>query len=352
MYNLVLSSGSTTTNTHSEPFYDYGSDTLWVGNDNGVLFEVTNVFNSATTAPAKAAGSWAPGVAVSTGTALTGPLLDYFSGNNNILVANTAGVVYSVSSTGTVSGTHYTVTGAAAGVITDPIIEDGGDGEVYIFSGGSSAVPYVTQVLDTLASASAKVATVGPGGTGNSQIHAGFFSNNYWTSPSTGLLYVCGEGSGSGNIGPALYAIGFNSGGTMVAGTPTNGPLELTTTATTAGQCSPLAEVYNTNQNSGTDWLFAGVTANCAFGGNSGGCVMSFQITSGFPAGAYATGAESGGTSGIIVDNVSTSAQASSLYFTTLTTPGAGLCGAASGGTEPSGDSTACLVKRTQAGLQ
>ncbi len=46
---------------------------------------------------------------------------------------------------------------------------------------------------------------------------------------------------------------------------------------------------------------------------------MSFDITSAFPTAATTLGrAEAGGTSGIIVDNVSTAAQASSIYFTTL----------------------------------
>jgi hypothetical protein len=237
------------------------------------------------------------------------------------------------------------VTGAAAGVITDPIIEDVGTGMIYIFSGGNGSVPHVTQVASTL-TGTAVVVGVGSGSAGNSQIHSGDFSNAYWTSPSTGLLYVCGEQTTAGNVGPALFAIGF-TGNTMNS-TVADGPLALTTTATTAGQCSPLAEVYNPNQGaSGTDWLFAGVPANCAFGGNAAGCVMAFQITSGFPAAAFATGAETGGTSGIVADNVSTLGQTSSTYFTTLGSPGAGACT-----NEPAADSTTCLVKRTQAGLQ
>jgi hypothetical protein len=57
-----------------------------------------------------------------------------------------------------------------------------------------------------------------------------------------------------------------------------------------------------------------------------------------------AIGAENGGTSGMIVDNVRSSGQASSLYFSTL--------GAAACGTSGGGHVSASAVKRTQAGLQ
>src|SRR5207249_10116840 len=87
---------------------------------------------------------------------------------------------------------------------------------------------------------------------------------------------------------------------------------------TGTGAGSPLTEIYNSGQSTGTDWLFVGIPSNCAFSGASTGCVESFNITSGFPATAAAAGATSGGTSGIVVDNVSTSGHASSLYYSTL----------------------------------
>ena len=129
-------------------------------------------------------------------------------------------------------------------------------------------------------------------------------------------------------------------------GTTSDGPLEL---ATAAGECSPLQEFYNPNQD--IDWLFAGIPSNCSLGGDAGGCIDSFRIGTGagagaFPAGADATGAEAGGTSGIIVDGISGVPQASSVYFTTLGAPGGGCSNA------PTGDTSTCLVKRTQNGLQ
>ena len=116
------------------------------------------------------------------------------------------------------------------------------------------------------------------------------------------------------------------------------------TTDTSAQACSPITEFYNSAANN--DWLFVGLPANCAFGGASIGCVMSFNVAgtypTTFPTSAVATGAESSGTSGIVVDNASSDAQASSLYFSTL---GTAPCDAG-------GNATACAVKRTQTGLQ
>jgi hypothetical protein len=88
-----------------------------------------------------------------------------------------------------------------------------------------------------------------------------------------------------------------------------------------------------------------------------GGCLMSVDVTADsdpvvwpatappFPAGFAASLAESGGTSGIVVDNVSSEPQASSVYFTAL--------GYTVGGPENYGACTdiGCASKATQNGL-
>jgi hypothetical protein len=66
--------------------------------------------------------------------------------------------------------------------------------------------------------------------------------------------------------------------------------------------------------------MFAGIPQNCNFGGSASGCVMSFDITSAFPTTAMGTGDTPGGSSGMVVDNVSTDGHASSLYYSTLST--------------------------------
>jgi len=330
MFNLTL---GTNNNTNSPPFYNYATDVLYVGDNGGRLWKVTGVFKGT---PTIAAAPWNAGVLVDGGATLTGPVYDF--GTGNIFVADSNGRLSFVpDATGVLSATNL----SGLGAITDPPLVDPSTGHVFVFSGGNGTSAIVEEA--------GTAALAGPTSVnlGNSSpathIHAGMFDNKYFTSVSTGHLYVCGKRAG--NAAPALYSIPFNSSGVMT--TPVNGPLDLSTTAA-AQECSPLAEIYNPNQGGGTDWLFVGVPANCAFGGSTTGCIISFDITSGtFPATVSATAAETGGTSGIIVDNVSTSVQASSAYFTTLSSPGAGSCT-----NEPGNDSTTCLVKRTQAGLQ
>ncbi|MFZ0981187.1 MAG: hypothetical protein WAN23_17430, partial [Candidatus Acidiferrales bacterium] len=99
--------------------------------------------------------------------------------------------------------------------------------------------------------------------------------------------------------------------------TPVSGsPFALGQGASSDAFCTnDLTEVFN--QSDSTDWLFLSVANRCVntmFGGN--GCVISFNITSGFPSAVASQIAIVGttGTSGIIVDNVTDAAA------TTLTT--------------------------------
>jgi hypothetical protein len=122
-----------------------------------------------------------------------------------------------------------------------------------------------------------------------------------------------------------------------------------------AGSCSSITE--NFNQTTGNDRIFVGVSSNCATG-EVGGCVLSYDITNGFPSGTSLTApaahaAEPGGTSGIIVDNVADQSGGTKLttdiYFLSAQTLGVGQsCSKYSGGTV----SGSCAVSLTQRGLQ
>jgi hypothetical protein len=72
------------------------------------------------------------------------------------------------------------------------------------------------------------------------------------------------------------------------------------------------------------DFLFVGVTNHCiaTTGGGTAGCVMSLNITGGFPTVNAATTAlaAGGGTTEIVTDNSNTTlSQASSIYYGTKT---------------------------------
>ena len=354
MINLPMGAA---TDTYSPPFYDFDNDNIYVGDDGGHLYQFTNVFIGD---PGPGTGAWASGWQQFASYPLTGPVPDYYTASATppayIMVTDIHGGVYQISTTTAAYVNTASVDGATPSdpVITDPIIEDASTGYIYVFSGGGpgSGQAYVTQTPIGLTVSSPAGVGVGAN-TDSEQFHAGYFDNNYWNNPSTGHLYMCAKDPT--NDFPSLWDIGFNADNTMgLTATSLNGS---TTTVldlgSQAGQCSPIQEIFNPNQGAtGTDWIFVGIPSDCAFSGSLNGCIESFNVTNGFPTTASATGAEQGGTSGIIVDNITTTLGASSVYFTTGSSPGAGACFSGSGQVaEPSSDSTTCLVKRTQQGL-
>jgi hypothetical protein len=100
----------------------------------------------------------------------------------------------------------------------------------------------------------------------------------------------------------------------MVAGTPST-TLALTASPTLSGsECSPITEIFT---NGSQDLLFMGVGLSSS---PTYGALASVNVTTSTP--AIASGSPvaqvpaNGGTSGVIVDNISTQTQASSIYFT------------------------------------
>jgi len=69
----------------------------------------------------------------------------------------------------------------------------------------------------------------------------------------------------------------------------------------------------------GTDFFFFGLTGDCTLlpgGAGSTGCVVAIASNAGTT--TTTASAVDGGPSGIIIDNYSTAAEASSIYFTAL----------------------------------
>jgi hypothetical protein len=327
LFNLVYNS---TTNSQSSPFYNYGTDALYVGDDGGKLWKVTGVFNGT---PALATGGWASGLSIGVSQKLTGPVFDFNS--NKILAGDDAGGMNTFNDSGSFGSRNATKFSS----ITDPPVLDGSTGKVHFF--GVSLGAGNPQVVQTDATLSSFVTATAGTATGvTPKVHAGAFDNHYLSdaTPVNGFVYMCGRASAS--TSPSLYRIGFNSSGVMSATADGN---SLALGSTTTAECSPLTEIYNSGQT--TDWIFVGVPGTCAAGGSTTGCVESVNVTSGFPGSIVAAGQSSGGTSGIVVDNVSSSGHASSLYYSTL---GAATCTTASGSSSAGG----CAVQRTQSGLQ
>jgi len=285
---------------------DYGTDKAYIGDDKGHLVRLKDVFctiNVACTGAAPPAPSidtiWgtAGTVTVACGSKLTGPVVDFFTGN--VFVGCSDGKLYGFNSSGTsLANSPVTVgNGAATGGIVDPPIVDGANGFVYAVSGTDGANAILVQTKTNLTSR--LVATLGKAGGQN--LHAGAFNDAYFSSANSAawLLYVCGyNGGGTQSF---LFGVGFAASRSIIAGTPAN---SLNFAGVGVAECSPFTEILN----SGTDRLFLSFLS---------GTLDGFNINA-FPTGTFATAPETGGTSGMIVDNVGSQGQASSIYFTTL----------------------------------
>jgi hypothetical protein len=355
--------------TGSAPFYNYANDTLYVGDDSSRVHKFTGIFKGT---PAEVTTNWPIQV---NGTAkLTGPVFDSVSGN--IFVGDNTGRLSFIREIGSAVGTcglgsppclgSATLQVGTAGAIVDAPIVDGTTGRVFAVNGTDTTNNgTILQASTALTGAvSFKIGgTTSPG----SRVYSGAFDNTYLTSaiPNiAGHMYVCGKETAQGDR-PGLYQLSFAAATGILTGVGT--PLTALTTAN-GEACSPVTEIDNPN-GGGTgiekNWILFSVgnsanSANPIPAGsgcrtNNQGCVISVDVT-GNPTWPPTTVASAvtvptnaaGGTSGTIVDNVSTSAQASSIYFSlgansTGTGPGLPSCITTAG--------VGCAVKLTQSGL-
>lgn len=352
--SLTLTFSGAANDTASSVFCDYGSDTIYVGDDSGRLHKFAGVFSG--TPGEVTGGAWPVPVSLS---ALAAPIYDSSSGNVFVgdyllnLTSNCGpsgepcGFLYSVNaSTGSIVGKSNRLD-YIFGTVDAPLV-DSSAGEAYVFAGADSSfgsasacgtdVPCsgVFQFPTDFTSGSGSEVTVGPG---YEFLMAGTFDNQYFSSNNaTGHLYVVGN-TGPGNN--TLYQISINSN--EMSTTAVTGPA--VSTNYTSGYYSAglqLTEVYTGSK----DYIFLsvlsfGAPAGCS-SGLTYGCVMGFDVTSAsispatIPTGATT---EAGGTSGIIVDNTSTFGGASNIYYTPL----------ANQACPSSGGSGGCAIQISQA---
>jgi hypothetical protein len=332
--------GNAQPDTGSAPFYNYSTDILYVGDDNGVLHKFTPIFSGT---PAEVTtGGWP--FTVHSATALSSPVFD--GGSGNIYVTDAGGRLSYVREVGSTVGacgsgsppclgsTNITLTGAD---LTDGPIVDSSAGRVFIFGNDSTNGGTVEQVSTALGNP----VTVNVGGMGHpgSPIHSGAFDSAYLSgSFTTGHIFVCGKNI-TNNDHPAIHRIGFASSGVM--NSTSDGNLDLV--GGSGEECSPVTEILN----GATDRIFFSVADQSNQTGCGGaGCIMSIDLGGTWPPTTVTHAvAASGGTSGIIVDNVSGSSQASNIYFTFLSNSTSGIT---CNGTANVG----CAVKLTQSALQ
>lgn len=307
---ITLSGGES--DSISPPFVDYSGDIAYVGDDTGKLHKITGVF---TGTPAEAGSPWP--VTVSSGVTLTGPVFDG-GASQNIFVSGSDSNVYCITKAGAHCSTPSVKVGT--GPIIDPPVVDSVSETV--FAAANSATNAV--LLQATTSLGTPVRTnIGANGT---DYYSGTFDNVYYTAgPATGHMYWCGNTSSAAT--PELYQISFNSSGLIQTATPVFQLVQTGSTGTSV-DCSPLTEFFNSTSN--IDYLFLSVkedgfstgTPNCA----NNTCLMSFALPQTspftFPSSAHATmpGGSLGplGTSGQIIDNASSAAGASQIYFGNL----------------------------------
>jgi len=355
--------------TNSSPFYDFGSDTIYVGDDNGVLHSFTGVFLGT---PAEVTtGNWP--VTVNPGTILTSPAVDDIS-SGNVFVGDSGGTVWyvrlgagsfgSCAMAGTppcVGATSIALTGS---IVDGPLV-DVTTGHVFWFDGTDTTNNGEVVQTDTVLGNAVTLAGVG-GTAAGSPMFNGAFDNTYLTSAAnnvSGFLYFCGKNPTQTNAS-ALWRVGFNSTGVMNS-TPDGGATGFISLVNgPTQQCSAVTEIFNTSTSK--DWIFFSVAANNSACNGNGSCVMSFDLgtitTWPPPNGRLALAAASdlsvGGTSGIIIDNVAPVTagnfpQASSLYFSWLGPAGPTPPGGIGAGYQcNSATSGGCFQKLTQNGLQ
>ena len=186
--DLALGSTSSDSDTLSSPFVDYTFDYAYVGNDNGTLFRVQDVF--CTVNPACAGGTppapsldtaWGTGGALSVcpGFKMTGPVEDPATGH--VFVGCADGNLYGFTSDGTpLANSPLSVGDASAtGGIVDPPLVDAVNGFVYAVSGSSGGSAVLVQAKTSDLSAPL-TATLGMGGLFN--LHDPDFNDAYFSS--------------------------------------------------------------------------------------------------------------------------------------------------------------------------
>jgi len=339
--------------SNSTVYVDYANDVGYVGDDSGKLHKLAPFF----TAPLAEVigGGWPVTVSSTPTKTLTAPVLDSVA--NDIFIGDaegTAGRLFYVriatGSLGTCnSGSNggnppclgnTTLSVSSQQGLTDPPVVDSTNGWIYTQTSNADGTnAKILQADPTLTT----VSTANVGGIGSKDLHSGDFDNTYFSSGPTNSgsrYYVCGLDSGGNSV---VYQFGFNSiSGHLNSFFATS----LAVTSANNSPCSPLTEIYNPNTSGGArDWLFLSVTdhgtgASC---GNKP-CVFQIDITNApttlsiTQTGVYSPNQ---GTSGMIVDDVSSLSQASNIYFVTLA---ARVC--------TTGGNGACATKLQQSNLQ
>jgi hypothetical protein len=308
---LLSPNGTINQSSTNSPFVVYtvndAADTAYVttgtaaAGGSGYLYKLANVFNGATT----------PTIVWSLALTAIPSSPVYDATSNKVFFTDSKGRIDYVLDVGAGSAVAYSAVLATGNTSTYPVVIDSTNQKVYASFNTNGANAVIVQAPLTMASSvSVPVGSPSAPFTGPYEPD---FNNAWYTGTGTPLMYVAGTGTGAL---PTLYSVGFNVSGVM-----NNAVTSTAALATGAADSSPVTEFYNPLL--AKDYLFVGVSNHCVAttGGGAAGCVMSLDITAGFPTVNAATTAiaAGGGTSGIVVDNDSSAVEAASIYYATKT---------------------------------
>jgi len=374
----------------SSPWVDYYTDIAYVGSATGYVYEITGVFRGT---PTLVTPPWTNPVVANQ--VLTSPVLD---SNLNMLMFGAAnGNLYGVNTNSGVVSHLVVGQGTNHAILAAPIV-DVTNGTTFVVDSdcGTSCAPGVssgavlveadTKTVTLLAEASLGI---GSFGATTINLYQPALDHNYYNSPSTGLIHLCGtsptdsspwqyafpftgrvmqttpavaqaiptftpDATAAGctgwteffnpyagpsdtitatsvasnvltvtvnnsnlTIGEEVYIQGtaenfLNGQGVKVVSLIGSGPTYTGFTASfTASNYTNLSDTGTVT--AGTDFFFFGLSQDCTATGTAGGCVEEIGINGGIP--TLTTVKINGGPTGVVVDNYSTAAQASSIYF-------------------------------------
>jgi len=347
---LVSVTYANITTTLASPWVDFASDKAFVAADDGTIARISCVFTCALNATPTIDWTYKLPIAGTDGArpVPSGPV--YNSPYGLLFVTDQLGEVWVLNARGAtpslfagpvmIGGGGCTTTnppgrvgtpnpctanGKSYGIPDSVILDASGSSEkIYVFtgndggqgpSGQSALVAQMNQDLTGIVKVYIGKGSVGLS-TGNVDIHSGTFNDAYWgASPSTnGLLYVCG--TGPTDLTPYHYWIGFANYPVMDSSYTGN----LQRIGNAGVSCTPYGEFYNATVD--IDPNIAGAQHDLLFSGlvdPTNGYVITNDISAvGFTA-ALVSRSYPGGISGQVIDNDSTSGQAASIYFGTLT---------------------------------
>jgi hypothetical protein len=296
-----LTFSPTANSTTSSPWIDYANDIVYLGADNGFVYKITGVFKGVPTLGTN------PPWPVRAGTLhLTPPVLDSVLGS--LMVGSANGNLYKIKTATGVRSTLAVGAGPSSGIVAAPIV-DVTNGTTFVVDANDGTSAVLVEV-DTAGMFQKTKGRIGKGAAGGTalNIHGPALSNNYYNNPSTGVIRVCGTDALTSV--PWQYAFGF-TGNTMHPIPSFSQQIPTNPANSVDARCTGWTEFFNSTL--GTDFFFFGLTKDCTGLGGPGGCVA--EITDANP-GTMVTRTVSSGPSGIVVDNYSGAAQASSLYLT------------------------------------